>query len=62
MTDQPTLPSTVLIVPARAFGKAAAIALEARARPVLVVRDLRPARTTTLFDGITRVRENEADL
>lgn len=56
---QPT-PRTVLIVPARAFGKSAALA--ARGERVIDARNLPPAPARPLYDGITSIPENEADL
>lgn len=57
-----TTPRTMLIVPARAFGKAAALALVTRGQPVVDARALPPAPPQPLFDSISAVPENEEDL
>lgn len=59
---QETTPRTVLIVPARAFGKSAALALAARGDLVIDARNLPPAPPRPRHDGITSIPENEADL
>lgn len=62
-TSKPeTTPRTVLIVPARVFGKTAALALALRGQSTVVARDLLPVPPQPPLDGIAMVAENEADL